>query len=199
MARARRVWGAALAEVPELAQRCVISTKAGETFSGGQSVFDFSADAIKLSVERSLRRLQRDCLDIVLLHSSGADLDILQAHKPLRTLQSLQSQGLIKACGFSGKTLAGGERALAEGADVLMITLNARNRAELPLLAAAKAAGAGVLIKKPLASGHGSVSELSDTIAHSEVSAIVSGTLSIAHLQENAAAVIDGSTGATRD
>ena len=46
----------------------VVVTKVGEIFEHGQSRFDFSAAHTRLSVERSLRRLGRDYVDIVLVH-----------------------------------------------------------------------------------------------------------------------------------
>jgi len=178
--------GRALIQLPEYAKRCVISTKVGETWGANGSTFDFSADAIKRSVERSLQRLQRDHLDIVLLHSSGADTEILTQHQPLATLQQLQQEGLITACGFSGKTLAGGRLALEEGAKVLMVTYNTDETEQLPLLNEAVNHGAGVLIKKPLASGYASPSALLDIAALAGVSAAVTGTCNPEHLRANA-------------
>src|SRR3989304_6273693 len=43
----------------------VLSTKVGEFFESGVSKYDFSADAVRSSVELSLRRLCTDALDIV--------------------------------------------------------------------------------------------------------------------------------------
>lgn len=177
--------GQALQQLPELAARCVISTKVGESFANGESSFDFSAAAIRRSIERSLERLGRDTLDIVLVHSSGDDRAVLANEQPLATLQTLQEEGLIRACGFSGKTLAGGRLALELGAEVLMITLNAQQQDEYPLLAEARSRGAGVVIKKPLASGHGNPAALTE-LAQEAVSALVVGTLSPAHLRANA-------------
>src|SRR5260370_40863961 len=51
-----------------------LSTKIGETFENGQSHYDFPAAAVRSSVERSLRRLRTDSLDVVLLHSNGDDV-----------------------------------------------------------------------------------------------------------------------------
>ena len=183
--------GKALQQLPGLARRCVISTKVGETWDQTGSTFDFTADAIKRSVERSLRRLQRECLDIVLLHSNGADVELLTRFKPLDTLQKLQQQGLIKACGFSGKTLAGGRLALQAGAQVLMVTYNSHETDQLPLLAEAAGSGAGVLIKKPLASGFADPQALSAIGELAGVSSIVSGTMSAAHLRDNVGVLID--------
>ncbi|MEC8588334.1 MAG: aldo/keto reductase, partial [Pseudomonadota bacterium] len=47
-------------------QDWVIGTKVGEEFSAGKSHFDFSGAHTRDSVERSLRRLKTDYLDLVL-------------------------------------------------------------------------------------------------------------------------------------
>ena len=177
--------GQALQELPELNHDCVISSKVGERFVNGKSTFDFSESAIKRSVEQTLKHLHRSKLDVVLLHSSGDDETVLKEHQPLATLQQLQYEGQIGACGFSGKTLTGGRLALELGAEVLMITLNEEERRELPLLKEAEACGAGVLIKKPISSGYGAPSVLPIT-AQLSISSLVVGSLSRAHLRENA-------------
>ncbi len=177
--------GRALQQLPDLAQRCVISTKVGETWDPTGSAFDFTADAIARSVERSLRRLGREQLDIVFVHSSGADVELLKQFKPLDTLQQLQRQGLVKACGFSGKTIAGGRLALQMGAQVLMVTYNSQETDQQPLFTEAAACGAGVLVKKPLASGYVDPQALPAIGEMTGVSSIVSGTMSVEHLREN--------------
>src|SRR5690606_3456949 len=54
----------------------VICTKVGEEFENGQSHFDFSPEHVRFSLERSLKRLETDYLDIVLVHSDGNDMEI---------------------------------------------------------------------------------------------------------------------------
>ena len=52
----------------------VLSTKAGEDYDTGESVFDFSPEAIIASAERSLRRLRVDSVACLLLHSAHESL-----------------------------------------------------------------------------------------------------------------------------
>ena len=179
--------GKALKQLPQLRSQCVISSKVGESFDNGRSTFDFTEYAIKSSIERSLARLGVDKLDIALVHSSGDDEQILNQYQPLATLQQLQYEGLIGACGFSGKSLSGSRLALELGAEVLMVTLNESDQVAQPLLRESAERGAGVLIKKPIASGHGDPQQIRVTADNHGVSSLVVGTLNPEHLAANAA------------
>lgn len=169
-----------------------IVTKVGEFYEKGRgSRYDFSPPAVEASIEQSLTRLKREHLDVVLLHSDGDDCRHLDGGA-LKTLIGLKAQGLIRAVGLSGKTVAGGRQALAEGADALMITLNPTATAEWPLVAEAHASGAGVLVKKALGSGHltQSIEQiLSQLFAHPGITSAVIGTLNPDHLRHNCQAL----------
>tara|TARA_R110002110_G_scaffold205066_7_gene417127 strand:- start:265240 stop:266028 length:789 start_codon:yes stop_codon:yes gene_type:complete len=182
-------------------QHWLICSKVGEEYIDGESHFDFSPQAARRSVLRSLQRLRTDVIDIVLIHSDGSDLDILQKQGTLQALQQMKSEGLVRAVGLSSKTIAGGLLAAAS-CDVLMLTYNLAYRDELAVLDACAAHGTGVLIKKALASGH-----LADNVAdplqasmdlvlgHPASSSAIIGTLSHEHLRADVAAArraIDG-------
>ena len=168
--------------------RWVLCTKAGEIHEGGVSRYDFSAGAIRRSVETSLRRLRTDYLDIVLVHSDGRDLAILSDGETLDTLKDLKQAGTIRAVGFSHKTVAGGRAALAQ-CDVIMTTLSHGDRSQLDVVLEAHKAGCGVLIKKPLDSGAAAPESLRYVAARPGVSSIVIGTTDLAHLEADVAAV----------
>lgn len=167
----------------------VLATKAGEWFEQGRSRFDFSPAAIRGSVETSLRRLRTDWLDVVLLHSDGSDEAGDRFLPAAAELADLKRRGLVRATGFSGKTAAGGLHLLPH-VDVVMATWTPGQDGDLPLIAAARAAGRGVLLKKVLASGHAAdpARALAAAATLPGVSAIVVGTLSPANLRANAAA-----------
>lgn len=177
--------------------RWVLCTKVGESFDPGSatSSYDFSAEAIRDSVERSLRRLATDRLDIVLLHfaSSGpgaADVAILQRGEAIGELQRLQQRGLVRCAGVSAGTSEGAALA-AVVADVLMLAPVAHGQVEQPALAFARRRGVGVLIKKPLASGHaGDPSATLRAICETPgVASAIVGTVSPTHLAQNVQAV----------
>lgn len=169
----------------------VICSKVGEEFIDGNSHFDFTPEHTRASVTRSLRRLQREYLDIVLIHSDGNDIRIVEQYGTLQVLADLKQRGLIRAFGFSGKTLAGGLRA-AKQADVMMVTYNVDYRAEAELLDYCAAHNKGVLIKKALASGHIGAevgASLRFALQHPATSSVIVGTISPEHLAANVAAV----------
>ncbi|MGE0624995.1 MAG: aldo/keto reductase [Pseudomonadales bacterium] len=169
----------------------LISTKVGEHFEDGHSSFDFSPEAVRHSVKRSLQRLHTDRLDVVLIHSDGDDLRILDQLGTLECLRDLKSRGWIRAVGISHKTVDGARRAIELGADVIMATLNLTSTAEASVIEAAGKAGVGVLVKKALASGHAGADSLRYAAACPGVSSVIVGTVNPAHLRENAQVVSD--------
>lgn len=192
-------YGASEERLGRLLRQCrrdwVVVTKVGEEFHDGVSRFDFSAAATRASVERSLRRLGVKALDAVLIHSDGDDLSILEREAVLPTLLDLKRAGWVRAVGMSTKTVAGGLRAV-ECCDLVMVTYNLRQREELPVIRAARAAGKGVLIKKGLLGGHlDQVAEADPVLASLRLifaepgaSSAVVGTLDPVHLRANVAA-----------
>jgi len=172
----------------------VISTKAGEEFdnSTGLSSFDFSPAAITRSVERSLQRLATDYLDIVMIHSDGNDLKIIEQDQALQTLEHLKTQGKIRAFGMSTKTVDGGIAALKQS-DCAMVTYNLSTQDELPVIEYAQQHNKGIFIKKAFASGHIIADANSDLIAQSmslifsqqAVCSAVIGTITEKNLRSN--------------
>ncbi len=170
----------------------VICSKVGEQFIDGQSIYDYSESATISGIENSLRALQRDALDIVLIHSDGNDMDILQNTSIMETLLRMKDQGKIKAVGISSKTVTGGLYSL-QYVDVIMCMYNILETTELPVIQAAGAAGKGVFIKKGLMSGHlkktGTVDPLQACYRHifaqPAVSSLIIGTISPIHLRQN--------------
>lgn len=179
----------------------LLCTKVGEIFEGGRSRFDFSAGHVRASVEQSLRHLRADRLDLVLIHSDGSDLDILDNSDCLEILERLRDKGLLRAIGMSSKTIEGGLRAI-ELVDALMLTYNRSDISQSPVIEQAQKAGKGVLIKKGLASGHavhGAAQDGTPSVADNfrflleppGISSIIVGTINPNHLRENIQSVIE--------
>lgn len=189
--------------------RWVIVTKAGERYEGGESRYDFSAGAVRRSVEESLRALRTDRVEVVLLHcgwrAEGAagrgddkrELEILENAETVGALEELKRTGKARVIGASTRTIAGGLAAVESGVyDVVMVTYNARAAAEIAVIEAAERAGVGVLVKKALMSGHIGSATGGDPAAESVrfalrptgVGSVIVGTISPAHLEANARA-----------
>ncbi len=172
----------------------VIVGKVGEIFENGESSFDFSAAYTRMSVERSLKRLGRDVIDVVLVHSDGDDMNIIQNEEVCDTLQQLKREGLIRAVGMSTKTVEGGIWTV-ENMDVVMATYNPSYTDELPVLQRAAELNKGVVIKKGLQSGHadaaagggGVDAALRFVLAQQAVHSVVVGTINPEHLRHNVA------------
>lgn len=178
-------------------QAWVVCSKVGEEFEQGLSRFDFSAQHTRFSVERSLKRLETDYLDMVLVHSDGHDHAVLTQTPVYETLARLKQEGLIRAFGFSGKTVEGGLYALEHG-DCAMVTFNLNEQTERPVLDAAARLQRGILIKKGLASGHACLSGADPVrasfeliFAQSAVSSVIVGTINPQHLAQNVATVVE--------
>lgn len=170
----------------------ILSTKVGEEFSAGQSHFDFSPDAIRRSVERSLKRLNTDILDIVLVHSNGEDEKIILEDEVFVTLGEMKQAGVIKSFGMSTKTVKGGFLTV-DHSDIVMVTFNLNHSEEQPVIAYAYKQNKGVLIKKGLISGHLDKIAEADPVQASMrfifqepgVHSLIVGTLNKEHLKKN--------------
>lgn len=189
-----------LGKLLERRQDWVICSKTGEEFADGKSSFDFSADHTRHSIERSLRRLKTDYLDLVLVHSDGNDQQIIEQTDCFEALTRCREQGLIRAFGLSGKTVVGGLLA-APLCDVVMVSCNPDYTDEIEVIDRARQLHKGVLIKKAFASGHALARStpgqhqdhdpVYDTLRYifalPGVTSIIAGTINPAHLQHNVA------------
>ena len=166
----------------------VISTKVGEDFEHGTSRYDFSRPSANASIERSLRRLRTDAVDLLLVHAHRDDERILDETDIVETLQDAKRRGLTRLIGWSGKTVAAERRALP-WADVLMVEYHLDDTTHAPVIAEAAARGLGVLVKKGLASGRLPPADaVRFVVGTPGVSSLVVGALDLAHLRDNVAA-----------
>ncbi|MEM1446136.1 MAG: aldo/keto reductase [Planctomycetota bacterium] len=165
----------------------VLTTKAGERFdeATGTSSFDFSAEGLTVSVERSLTTLRTDRVDAVLLHSDGHDLQAMH-DDAVEALLKLQQQGKTRCIGLSGKTVEGAAAAL-DWAGVLMVEFHADDVSHRSVMKQAQQRGVGVMVKKGLASGrHDPAEAVAFLMAEPAVGTAVIGTRCLEHLLDNA-------------
>lgn len=137
----------------QMRKEWVIITKVGEEFINGESHYNFTPEHTRYSIERSLKRLNTDYLDVVLVHSDGNDVYNIKQFGILDCLADIKQKGLIRSFGMSTKTIEGGILA-AENSDAVMVTYNPVITNEKPVIERAHALQKGVFIKKALMSGH---------------------------------------------
>ena len=126
----------------------LLSTKVGYGVDG---VPDWTFDCILGGVERALKLMRTDVLDIVHFHS--CPLETLQRGEIIDALKKAQAQGKVRFAAYSGENEAL-QFALDSGAfQVVQTSLSICDQANLPKqLPQAARAGIGVLAKRPLAS-----------------------------------------------
>lgn len=144
----------------------VIATKAGNDFYGASSDDDKGYGAIRQTytkeylvsaVERSLRRLGTDRVDILQLHSP--DLEKLERDEPWDALATLKRDGKILHAGLSVQSFRETEQAHlldrhADLLDVLQVRYNLLEReAERVLLPRALEHGTGIIVRIPILFG----------------------------------------------
>jgi len=128
-------------------QDFVLSTKVGY---GVEGVPDWTYDCIVQGVERALRLMKTDWLDIVHLHS--CPLHVLQQGDVPRALNDCRAAGKLRVAAYSGDN-AEVDFAIASGAfGSLQTSVSVCDQAHLNYRAAQAAeAGIGVIAKRPLA------------------------------------------------
>lgn len=168
----------------------VLSTKVGETYIDGQSVYDFSSVGVRSSLERSLRHLKTDVLDIVFIHSNGHDRRIFEETDTVSILQEFRSKGLIRAIGLSGKTIEGAHSAL-DWADALMVEYHLNDTTHAALMEQAERQDVAIFVKKGLASGKLSPDEaIRFVLDNDAVTSLIVGGLNFEHFLHNWATAI---------
>jgi aryl-alcohol dehydrogenase-like predicted oxidoreductase len=163
----------------------VLSTKVGESFEEGRSTYDFTAEGMRASVSRSLKRLRTERLDLLFIHAHADDRAILRETGAAETLRRLREEGVVRAIGLSAKTPQAALEALA-WADVLMVEHHLENRSFEPVIAQAARCGVGIVVKKALASGRLPAREaIRFALSTPGVNTLVVGGLNLDHIREN--------------
>lgn len=129
----------------------IICTKFGHTAEG---VTDFSTNAIRPSVEASLRRLQTDYLDIVLMHNPPREMMDGTVASQYEEFEKLKAEGVIRAYGVSLDWREEVELVVdTTKSKALEVFFNALYQEPLPAFQKAYENGVGIIIKVPLDSG----------------------------------------------
>ena len=123
-------------------------TKCGHPRGVGSE--DWSIDSILESIQRSLRRLQTDRLDLVQLHSCSES--VLKKGDVITALQTARERGYTRFIGYSGDSRAA-RFAVESGAfDTLQTSINIADQEAVELtVPLAREKDMGVIAKRPIA------------------------------------------------
>ena len=192
----------------------VVATKCG-CITDGERGEVYSRPVIERSIDRSLKRMGLECLDLVFLHTCSAD--ILRAGEATDALLRARDVGKVRYIGYSGDD-EDALQAISMGIfDAVQVTFNILNQTALDeVLPAAETAGLGVVAKRPIANarllppdspqfhagpywdpirsllaGEGAWDDplecsLRFTLSHPVISSAIIGTTSVTHARENA-------------
>lgn len=132
--------------------KLVINSKFGHTVEGR---LDFSTDAIRSSVEGSLRRLQLDYLDSAIFHNPPREyLDGKAAVAHYELLERLVEEGKIKAYGASLDTYEEMKLFMeTTNGEVIEAFFNILHQDAARAFEMARARGVGIIVKIPMDSG----------------------------------------------
>jgi aryl-alcohol dehydrogenase-like predicted oxidoreductase len=128
-----------------------LATKTGHV-SGGYDGQEWTAKTVRDSIDRSLKRMKTDYVDLMQLHSCS--VDILEKGEVTQVLQEAKQAGKTRYIGYSGDN-APVLWAVESGLfDTLQTSFNlVDQKARVELFEKAKAKGMGIIVKRPIANG----------------------------------------------
>ena len=131
----------------------ILATKCGEHNREPDTFYDFSYDAVRRSIEGSLRLLRTDVIDILQIHFGPDPAQVLDDGGCLRAMKEARAKGQVRVLGASvnGAVLS---RCIASGDfDVVQVGYSLVDPGEEENIAEAARRGLGVLIRSGLGGG----------------------------------------------
>ncbi|MDP6564757.1 MAG: aldo/keto reductase [Alphaproteobacteria bacterium] len=127
----------------------VLVSKCGQAFDDLDGA-EWSATVIRQTVDRALRRLRTDHLDVMLLHT--CDLEVLRQGEALGALVAAREAGKVRFVGYSGDNEAAVHAAALADVAVIETSVSICDQANIDgVLRQAERHDVGVLAKRPVA------------------------------------------------
>ena len=128
----------------------ILASKAGHSV-GDQNSEAWTAETIISSVERSLKRMKTEYLDLIQLHTCS--VETLVKGEVIKALQGLKKSGKDRFIGYSGDEEAAQWAVESDLFDTLQTSLNLVDQHSLSYIGDAQKKQMGVIIKRPIANG----------------------------------------------
>jgi len=127
----------------------VLMSKCGHR-AGDAAGEPFSPELITQSVDQSLRRLDTDVIDVMLLHSCGKD--VLEQGEALSALERARDAGKVRCIGYAGDNDAAAYAATLGPVEVIELSVNIVDQHNIDaVLPKCQERGLGVIAKRPIA------------------------------------------------
>jgi len=127
----------------------ILVSKCGQTIPESDAPA-WSEPTITATVDRALRNLQTDHVDVMLLHSCS--LDILQKGEALGALMKARDAGKIRFIGFSGDNEPAAFCAAVPDVAVIELSINIADQSNIDnVLPIARKNNVGIIAKRPIA------------------------------------------------
>ncbi|MFV9510511.1 aldo/keto reductase [Tepidibacillus sp. LV47] len=131
----------------------ILATKCGEHSNEPYTYYDFSYKAVKESIDRSLRLLNTDVIDLVQIHFGPDPEKVIQEGETLAAMKDAQKEGKVR---FLGASIDGelATRLIQSGDfDVMQMEYHLLNQVNKKNIELAKEKGIGVLIRTGIGRG----------------------------------------------
>ena len=137
--------------IPHRRHEYILATKCGHAIEESDSDA-WTKNTITYSIERSLKRMKTDYIDLIQLHSCNSS--ILEEGEVITAIQNARDAGKVRFIGYSGDNDAARWAVESGVFDTLQTSFSLVDQhARSKLFPAAKSNGMGIIIKRPIANG----------------------------------------------
>ncbi len=132
----------------------VLTSKCGEHSREPKTYYDFSFRAVRESIERSLKLLRTDHIDVMQIHFGPEPEKVLESGETVAAMKEAQAEGKIRFLGASPPTSLIDACLDSGDFDVLQVDYSLLNREAEPQIARAARQGVGILVRGGFGGGY---------------------------------------------